>query len=296
MHAARDLENTGSPDGLEALAAVASQSGAHSFDSRTPRRVARAWGDLVEGFSSRRLATALAMLDLKNRYRGSVLGPFWVTLSTAAMLLGVGLLYGHLLAMPLAEYLPHLAVSLVVWNVMAGAVNDSCTTMIGSEGIIRQLRVPYTVHALRCMSRNAILALHNLPLVILIFLFFGHIPGWEALMALPGLALLAINILSACFLLGMICARFRDIGPIVSSVMQLAFFMTPVIWKPDQLSHQWLLLINPFYAMLEVIRGPLVAGGASAIVWTIAIALTAVHAAVAFAFFARFRGRIAFWV
>ena len=103
---------------------------------------------------------------------------------------------------------------------------------------------------------------------------------------------------SACFLLGMICARFRDIGQIVASVMQLAFFMTPVLWKPDLLSEgarAWMVL-NPFYALLEVVRGPLVEGGAPPLVWAAAVLVTALHAGIAFAFFVRFRGRLAFWV
>ncbi|WP_376098702.1 ABC transporter permease [Roseomonas sp. CCTCC AB2023176] len=269
----------------------------YRFDAARPERLRLAVTDVVDGFTSWRLASALARLDLKNRYRGSVLGPLWVTLSTAAMLLGIGLLYGQLLGIALGEYLPYLAVSLVAWGVISGTVLDSCGAMIQAEGIVRQLRVPHSVHALRCAVRNAIVALHNLPLILLVFLVFGHWPGAEAIMVIPGLVLLGINAVASCFLLGMVCARFRDIGQIVASVMQLAFFMTPVIWKPDQLrvGHVFLLL-NPFYPLLEVVRGPLIEGGASAGMWAAAVLVTLVHAGVAFAFFVRFRGRLAFWV
>jgi lipopolysaccharide transport system permease protein len=97
--------------------------------------------------------------------------------------------------------------------------------------------------------------------------------------------------------LGMLCARFRDIAPIVASVMQLAFFMSPVLWKPELLGDKarWLPL-NPFYTIMETVRGPLVEGGASPVVWTSALLYTLATAAVATAFFIRFRGRIAFWV
>lgn len=270
---------------------------AYRFDAARPGRLRLALADLAGGFTSWRLASALARLDLKNRYRGSVLGPFWVTLSTAAMLLGIGLLYGRLLNMPLTEYLPHLAVSLVVWGVISGTIGESCAAMTSAEGIIRQVRVPYTVHALRCAVRNAVMAVHNLPLIIVVFLIFGHVPGPGALLAIPGLLLLAVNAVAACFLLGMICARFRDIPQIVGSVVQLAFFVTPVIWKPELLgeSRAWLIL-NPFYALLEVVRGPLLEGGAPASVWAAAVGVTALHAGLAFVFFVRFRGRLAFWV
>lgn len=267
------------------------------YDAAAPRRAGRALADLREGFANLRLARELAWLDLRNRYRGSVLGPFWVTLSTAAMVGGLGLLYSRLFGLPLADYLPHLAVSLVVWNVIAGLVTDACTSLTGAEGVIRQMRLPYATHALRCVLRNAMTAAHSLPLVALAFLAVGHLPGPEALLALPGLALLGVNAFAAALLLGAVCARFRDIGPIVANVMQLAFFLTPVLWKPELLgdSAAWLPL-NPFYALLETVRGPLVGGGAGAAVWAAALAHTALALGVAWAFFARFRGRVAFWV
>ena len=95
----------------------------------------------------------------------------------------------------------------------------------------------------------------------------------------------------------MLCARFRDIPPIVGSVMQLAFFLSPVLWKPELLGpgRAWLPL-NPFYAIMETVRGPLVEGGAPLLVWVSALAYTAAMVGVALAFFIRFRGRIAFWV
>jgi lipopolysaccharide transport system permease protein len=95
----------------------------------------------------------------------------------------------------------------------------------------------------------------------------------------------------------MVCARFRDIQQIVASVMQLAFFMTPVIWKPELLGdRQWLLPLNPFFVLMETVRGPLVEGGASWLVWLAALVYTAAACGLAFAFFVRFRARIAFWV
>ena len=69
------------------------QSETYLFDAGLPRRGEVAYADLRDGLASWRLAWALARLDLRNRYRGSVIGPFWVTLSTAAMLVGLGLLY-----------------------------------------------------------------------------------------------------------------------------------------------------------------------------------------------------------
>jgi lipopolysaccharide transport system permease protein len=270
---------------------------AYHVDAANPQRLRRATADITIGFSRWRLAAALAWLDIRNRYRGSVLGPFWLTLSTGAMLLGLGLLYSALFKMSLREYLPHLAVSLVIWNAIAQMVNDATISLTQSEGIIRQMPLPYSVHALRCVMRNAIIAAHNLPLIGVVFLACGHLPGPEAFLAIPGLALIFINAFAVALFLGMLCARFRDIGPIVASTMQLAFFLTPILWKPRLLGH-WepFMPLNPFFAILETVRGPLVEGGGPPLAWVAAVIYTLLALTISAAFFIRFRGRVAFWV
>ncbi len=263
-----------------------------------PDHVGRARLDLREGFAAWRLALALARLDLRNRYRGSVLGPFWFTLSSAVMVAGLGLLYSQLFNLDLAGYLPHLAVSLIVWQIIAGLANDAVTCMTSVEGVIRQIRLPYTTHALRCTIRNALTGLHQIPLIVILFVALGHNPGWAALLLIPGLIILALNGFAVSLLLGMICARFRDIGPIIGNVLQLAFFLTPIMWKPDMLRPEmqvWLPL-NPFYAILETLRGPLVEGGGPGLAWLAAIVFTLANCGLAAVFFVRFRSRIAFWV
>jgi len=267
------------------------------FDAARPQRLERALGDLAEGFARFSLAWALAWSDLRNRYRGSVLGPIWLTLSTAVMLGALGLLYATLFRMELRDYLPWLAVSLIVWNMTAATVADSCACLIQAEAVIRQLPLPYTTHALRCVLRNAFTAAHNLPLIAVVFAIFGVLPGLEIFLLLPGLALLGVNALAGALLLGIVCARFRDVVQIVAALMQIAFFMTPVIWKPELLGEMaWLLPLNPFFALMETVRAPLLEGGGGLAIWLAAFAWTALHLVVATVFFVRFRGRVAFWV
>jgi lipopolysaccharide transport system permease protein len=268
-----------------------------SVDAANPRHVERALADLRDGLSQWRLALALARLDLRNRYRGSVLGPFWMSLSSLVMLIGLGLLYGALFKFKLSDYLPHLAVSLIIWQWISGFIIDSCTTLTSAEGVIRQMRLPYTLHALRVAFRNALVAAHSLLLIPIVFLIFGQVPGPEAVLAMFGMVLIAINMMAGGLLLGMVCARFRDIPPIVANVVQLAFFVSPILWKPELLGDGmvWMAL-NPFYALLETVRGPLLEGGGTLLAWLAAIFYTAVHVVLTGFLFTRFRSRIAFWV
>lgn len=267
------------------------------YDAAIPRRAARAGDDLRQGLIRWRLAWALARSDVIHRYRGSVLGPIWLTMSTAVMLAALGFLYAKLFQMEIEAYLPWLAVSLIVWNIMAQVSAEACTTLTGAEGIIRQMPLPYSVQALRTVLRNALVAAHNLPLIVVVFLIFGVSPGWGALWAIPGFVLLAVNAFWASLFLGVVCARFRDIPPIVASIVQIAFFVTPVIWKPE-LVRSWApyLPLNPFFSLMEIVRGPIMGTAVPPTVWVAALLYTLLLWAVAQAFFTRFRSRIAFWV
>jgi lipopolysaccharide transport system permease protein len=267
------------------------------YDAARPRHFERAVQDFASGMSRWRLAVALAWLDIRNRYRGSVLGPFWLTLSTALMLFGLGLLYSTLFHLSVKSYLPYLSVSIIIWNMISQVATESCTSLTAAAGFIRQLPLPYSTHALRCVFRNAVVAAHNFPLLFVVLAFCHVSPGLGGLLAVPGLAVLAAGAFAAALFLGMLCARFRDLAQIVVSLMQLAFFMSPILWKPETLGAdaRWLPL-NPFYTIMEVIRGPLLGTGMPVLIWVSAPAYTLAALTFSFLFFVRFRSRIAFWV
>jgi lipopolysaccharide transport system permease protein len=260
-------------------------------------RSALAWEDFAEALTMWHLCWTLSWLDIKLRYRGSVLGPFWLTLSTALMIGSMGFLYAELFAMDLHEYLPFLALSIVLWNFIAALVSDSCVCFTTAEGTIRSVRMPYTLYAGRVVLRNLLVLAHNVVVVVVVDLLLRVAPGPVAILAIPGFLLWLLVGLALSLLLGALCARFRDIPPIVGSVMQMAFFVSAVIWRPDQLkSHEWVLAFNPFFTVLEVVRGPLLGTVPSMQVYLSAGLFSAVIFVAAWLMFARVRGRIAFWI
>jgi lipopolysaccharide transport system permease protein len=260
-------------------------------------RARMAAADIREGLRMFRLSLVLGWLDIKLRYRGSLLGPFWLTLSTAIMVGSLGLLYSTLFKMELRDYLPYLALSLVLWNFLGSLVAEGCTSFTDSESLIRSLRMPYLLHALRVAVRNVIVLGHNIVVIAGVFAIFAVTPKLSALLVLPGLALWAIDALAVIVLLGAFCARFRDIPPIVASIMQLAFFMSPVIWKPELLGDGARFLpLNPFYALIEVVRRPLLYEHLPLPVCAAALGYSALLCGLTWAVFLRARGRLAFWV
>lgn len=262
------------------------------------RRIVAAITDLLEGLSWSWLWTTLAHQDLKLRYRGSILGPFWQTVTTIVMICAMGFIYSKLFHMRLQTYLPLLTAGLVLWQFTSGMITDGCGTFYSVQGIIQQVRLPFSLHAYRLVYRNLLILAHNLIIIPIVLLIFPQPIAWPRLFEIgPGLGLVLLNGIWTSILLGMISARFRDIPPIVASIVQVVFFMTPIFWPAEGLGpHRWLAQINPLYAAIDVLRAPLLGQPTEPYSWSILVGVTIVGCAVTFAFFARFRARIAFWV
>ncbi len=260
-------------------------------------RTRAAIADITEGFGKYHIWITLGWNDVLQRYRRSKLGPFWITLSIGVMVVSMGLLYARILGQDLKTYLPYLAVGLVLWNFMASLITDGCSSFIQVEAVIKQIRLPVTLHVLRMIWRNAAIFAHNVVVVILVLLWFSAPGPLEVLSSLLGLLLIAFASLPLGILLGMICARFRDVPQIVASLLQVAFFMTPVLWNAQVLgSRAWIAHYNPLFHYFEIVRSPLLGGVASPYSWIVAIGVTILLWVAAFAFLVRFRSRVSYWV
>jgi lipopolysaccharide transport system permease protein len=254
--------------------------------------------DVTEGTRLLPLAWTLGWLDIRLRYRGSTLGPLWLTLSTGIMVGALGYLYAGIFHTDVLDYLPFLALSIVLWGFLNSVVSEACTAFTESEGIVRSVRMPFFLFATRVLIRNLLVLGHNILVIAVVDVVFEVWPGWHGLLAVPGLLLWCVDCLGMALLLGTFCARFRDILPIVTSVMQIAFFMTPVIWKPDQLGEygQSLLPLNPFFDLLDIVRAPLLGALPGTVSWLGAGLYSLLLWAMAWSLFSRARGRIAFWI
>src|ERR1700712_231915 len=256
-----------------------------------------AMADVASGIRLWRLAWALGWLDIRLRYRGSMLGPFWLTISTGVMVTALGLLYSTLFNINVRDYLPFLALSQVLWGFLAAIVSEGCSVFTDAEGVIRSVRMPFFVFSMRALIRNSIALGHNILVIVVVFAIFSMWPHAGALMAIPGLMIWVVDALALTLMLGAFCARFRDIQPIVNSVMQIAFFRTPVIWKPDQLGPDSVskLALNPFFDLLEIVRGPVLGTDIAVTTWIGALGYSVILCALCWAFFVRARGRVTFW-
>jgi ABC-type polysaccharide/polyol phosphate export permease len=240
------------------------------------------------------LAWSLAWHDIVARYRGSILGPFWITLSMGLMVLGIGFLYANLFSIPIDEFLPFVALGIVFFGVMTGMINEGCETFVQAKGILSQTSLPMFTFVWRTVMRNLINLAHHLVIVVVVLAVFGYWRTADAPLAVLGLLLMVLNASWASMLAGIASARFRDIPQLVMSVMQFALFMTPVFWRPDRFSgeHAAILNFNPFYHLLDVVRAPLLGQEVASHSYVVLVVMALAGWAVTFAVFARTRRRI----
>jgi lipopolysaccharide transport system permease protein len=210
----------------------------------------------------------------------------------------LGFLYSQLFKMELREYLPFLAISMVLWGFLSTVIGEACVCFTTAEGLIRSMRIPHSVHAIRVIVRNLLVLVHNVAVIFVVYAIFEIWPGLPILWAVPALALWIVDGFAICLLLGPIGARFRDIPPIVGSIVQLVFFISPILWKPELLQGRAaeLLYLNPIYTLLEIVRAPMLGEAASPVVWFSALGFSVVIWIAGWFLFARVRGRLTFWV
>ena len=253
--------------------------------------------DIVNGARTAHLWGLLAWQDIRRRYRRSVLGPLWLTISMGVLVAALGTLYGTLLKADISEYVPHLALGFIFWSLISSLVGESCSAFISAEDIIKETDLPLSIHVYRVVWRNLLILGHNGAIFVVVALVFSIWPGATGLLSIPGVVLLGMNGIWVGFALGIICARFRDVPPIVASVMRIAFFLTPIIWMPKQLTGKAAFVdVNPFFHFLELVRAPLLGQAPGLVSWIVVSSITAGGWLVTFMLLHRYRRRIAYWI
>ncbi len=265
--------------------------------SQSRMRLEMAIGDDIDGLRSWELWGTMGWYDVRQHYRRSVLGPFWLTLSMGVMVGALGYLYGGLFGYPIEEYLPYLALGLILWGFMAGFMTQGCNVFTGAAPFIHQVNAPLSVYVFRHMWKNLISLAHNAVVYFVVIVVFAIWPGFTALLALPGLIVVCLNGLWVTVLLGVLTCRFRDIPPIVASLVQVLFFVSPILWMPEQVPARAVFVEStPFFHLLNIVRQPLLGELPDLNSWLFCIVLTIVGFILAGFCFVRFRQRIAYWV
>lgn len=256
------------------------------------------FADLTGSMTRWRLWTMLAWEDIQQRYRGSFLGPAWMTIGMAVTSAGLAFLFGALFNQPWAETVAYISAGIMIWTFITTCLNEGCFAILAASNIIRNVNVPLSVHVWRVVLRNILIMLHSLPVVVL-FLILAKTPLTPImLLAIPGFLILCVWLWAAVFALGVMAARFRDIPQLVTYILQFAMFVTPIFWHAAQMGGKraHIIALNPLAHLLGIVRDPLLSIAPSVHTWLAALAVTLVTVGFSLAIVATCRKQVALWI
>jgi ABC-type polysaccharide/polyol phosphate export permease len=263
--------------------------------SRSP--IAAAVGDITEGVRLSPVWWRLGLEQTYNRYRRTLLGPFWIAGATISTGLSLAFVFGSLLGGDFRQSLPHNVGGIMCWSLVIGVVMDGTGLFAGSAGMMQVQRLPLSFYVLLSANRVIINFLHQILAFWALMAVFRllTVPHWSVLLAIPVVTaagfFLAIPI-------AMVSARYRDVGFLLTNVFGALFLLTPVFWTRAQLppSRSWIVDYNPFAHLVEILRQPFLGQSAPLANWYASLGVVAGAALIAVISLAAFRKRVIFWL
>lgn len=239
----------------------------------------------------------LSWTEIRSRYARSVIGPFWLVLTTAISVMGLSYIWSILFNLDREVFIPSLTVGLVIWQFIAACVSEAptCFTIYGS--IMRNYSHPTWVYPMVLVIKNFIIFLHNLVIVVFVLVIYPQDFGWETLIIFPAMLLVIVVLTQITIILSFVGARYKDFGTAVIALMSIAFFLSPVIFKPNQLgTKEYLMWFNPFSYLITIIRDPLTGHASEIFVYFVTLFFIFFASGIVYSLIKRYSFRVLYWI
>ena len=260
---------------------------------------AAAFHDLLNGALNFSMWIRLALSDIKGRYRRTVLGPIWSTVSMGIVILAMSLVMTRLFKSDIKQFIPYLTSGMLTWNFISSILTEASLVFVNAESLIKSIRFPISTLVFALVGRNLIIFIHNLIIFIIVAIVYGLPVTVSMLLVVPALAIVCLTGVFAATLLGMAGARFRDVSPVVTAALQIIIFVTPIFWSADQIKGKVGLILtdfNIFYHFVNIVREPLLGRSPESGSWFITTGVCIFTGTVTMILFTRFHRRIAYWL
>ena len=261
-------------------------------------QVRTAFEDVARSARSWHIWMRLGLQDVRHKFRRSTVGPAWIFLNLGMLIGAIGVIYGRLLGQDSHEFIPFLTAGLIIWQYLTSSVTEGAHAFVNSEGYIKQISLPIYVYLFRCFVGVGVTGAISVSVFVIVAVLYRIPIGAGTLWVVPGLVILLASSLALICILAHLHARFRDIAPMASVGMQMALYVTPIMFPGDLLRRRrlgWVVDFNPLYHLVEIVRRPAVTSEpAAAVSYAAAVLLLVVLLAVAAGIIAYYRRRIVF--
>ena len=265
----------------------------------TYARFTEAWNDIITGTKNWKFWTSMGVTEIKRRYNRTLLGPLWTTLNLALNIFSMSIVFSCLWKINIRNFLPYFASGYICWSFFATSITEGCAMFITAGELFKQIPLAYSNFAWLLVCRNIFIVVHHLILYALIMIVVGIPVSLNSFLFIPGVLILSLAVFSASFIVGLMCARYRDLLQVVGAILQVLMYITPILWIPSQVSgirSTIFVKLNPLYHYINVIRAPMLGYAPELVNWVASGTITLILAVVAFWFFAIYKRKIIFWL
>lgn len=186
-------------------------------------------------WSRRELLSSLVFSDIRIKYKGSALGIFWSMLAPALTLGIYDLVFSVILKNGIPNFALYLFSGLVVWNLFQNAINMATGVIVDRAGLVKKVSFPREILALANVGAAVIYFVIQLAVLCLFLVILGHAPAWNYLWILPfSFAALYLLTASIAIVMSAITVYLRDMRHLMEVVLQLWFWMSPVVYSYEK--------------------------------------------------------------
>lgn len=253
-----------------------------------------AFADLTSAVRKKRVWMALATEDISDQHRRTWLGPVWLLLNYLAFAGTFVIIMQQDAGIP--NYLAFVAVGLLVWFYMMETINSAVQLFVREEAFIKGTTLPLSIYVLRLTTQSLIRAAYAGGGCLALLLISGVGISMAWLWSVAAIVIIMIATPAVITIFAFLGAYFPDSQFIVSNLMRVGMFLTPVFWAHTGSGGARAILYywNPFTYFLEIVRVPISSGDPPVRSFLLCIALTLVAWLVALFLLGRYRREVVF--
>lgn len=256
-----------------------------------------AFDDISGGLQRIQMSFIMALEDLKDRYRRSLIGLAWIVISFLGFIGIKQLVFDQLMSAENYDFFSHLVIGFAIFTFISSVVPGATNLFVASRTWILSTDLPYSVYAntmvLRAMFELALVTIAAVALIVM----YGVVRPGALWTLVPALLLYYLAAFSLSLLLAPIGTRYRDVVYAVQTGMRMLFFATPIIWIPTPgTMRETVAFWNPLTYFIDLIRVPIMSGDVPGLAWMVSIFVTVVLLLAGLAVFATTKRRIPIWL
>lgn len=262
-----------------------------------PSSLKAALKDVGDGIRLTPLWWRLGLDQTAARFQRSILGPFWMACNLLVVAFALAFLVSALMGADIMKNYPQVVAGLLAWSLVGTTIAEAQAIFLYNAGLMQSQRLPLTFYVFLHAQKSATNFLFQMIAFWAMMLLLGRfsIPHWTLI---PAVALIMLIVCFLGFIIAIPSTRFRDVAYMMSYVVQLAFYVTPVFWVSSNVSgkHRWVVDFNPLAHQVELLRAPLTGHAPAAVDWWWSLGAMGVFALIALVLLAMFRKRVVFWL